>query len=174
MGCISSKEQGQSDAKAARVDANGNGHAPPVKPEPEQKETQPAPVAAAAPAVVTPAPDAAPAASSAPAAPAAPTPQPLYTGPDNPPGPASPAAQGPSHHGPPKRERSELKKRQGTEYEEDSDWDQCSTANFNVDEETQPKDCEVPVVGASVMEKALHNSLFAQEKHVPGPDNEYK
>lgn len=24
------------------------------------------------------------------------------------------------------------------------------------------------------MEKALHNSLFAQEKHVPGPDNVYK
>lgn len=24
------------------------------------------------------------------------------------------------------------------------------------------------------MEKALHNSLFAAEKHAPGPDNEYK
>lgn len=38
-----------------------------------------------------------------------------------------------------RRERSDLRRRQGAEEDEDSDWDQCSTANFNVDEEAQTK-----------------------------------
>lgn len=44
-------------------------------------------------------------------------------------------------HGTSKRERSESNKRQGTDYEheEGSDWDQCSTANFNVEEEAQQR-----------------------------------
>ncbi|PNW77250.1 hypothetical protein CHLRE_10g428650v5 [Chlamydomonas reinhardtii] len=179
MGCVGSKEDAADVAKAPpRAEAgNGNGHVDAVKA--QAAAAQPAPAAAPAPALLVEAPPPAPPAAQA--APAVPTPQPLYNGPDQglpaprqAPPPAPQGAAPPPHHGPPRRERSELKKRQGTEYEEDSDWDQCSTANFNVDEDAQAKDCEVPAVGASVMEKALHNSLFAQEKHVPGPDNVYK
>jgi hypothetical protein len=58
-------------------------------------------------------------------------------------------------HDPPKRERSELKKRTSVPenaYEEESDWDQCSTANFNVDESAQgPWDIPAVVLSKSTI-----------------------
>ncbi|GIL72516.1 hypothetical protein Vretimale_4302 [Volvox reticuliferus] len=182
MGCCSSKDDLASVATVARPESNGlNGHAASAKAastfEQQQQVKQ-----AAAPAPAPPPPEA-PALVQAAATQALPgpsppqqsaAPQPLYTRPDV--QPQTPLTGQALIIAPPRRERSELSKRHGTEYEheEGSDWDQCSTANFNVEEEAQQRDCDVPVVGASVMEKALHNSLFAQEKHVPGPDNEYK
>jgi len=62
-----------------------------------------------------------------------------------------------------KRERSSLSHRAAArEDDEDSDWDQCSTSNFNVTEEAQtPKECEPRALGSSVMEKAASTSLYA-------------
>ncbi|GLC35996.1 hypothetical protein PLESTB_000527500 [Pleodorina starrii] len=188
MGCISSKEEATNVGAVARPEANGHAASAklPAAQEQQQQQLQQQQQVKQAPAPApAPAPPEAPAQVQAPSqpqpgaspSPSYPAPQPLYTRPDVS-TPTSPNGQASvSYHGPPKRERSEISRRQGADYEheEGSDWDQCSTANFNVEEEAQQqKDCEVPVVGASVMEKALHNSLFAQEKHVPGPDNEYK
>lgn len=73
-----------------------------------------------------------------------------------------------------RRDRSDLRRRQGVDDDEESDWDQCSTTNFQVDEEDQAKDPDLPpAAGASVVEKAQYNSLFAEEKHLPG-DHAYK
>lgn len=97
------------------------------------------------------------------------TPQPLYSGPsdpaEEPPGAQDSAASPSSRQ---ERSATAVRRQGGAESDEDSDWDQCSTANYNMDQDEDKKDPELSAREASVVEKALNVSLAAEQTQARG------